>query len=52
MDPRLRALNGFGLGARVGERERIADPRGWLRTQIDASAAFQPKIGVLYAAAA
>jgi uncharacterized protein (DUF1800 family) len=38
MDPRLRALNGFGLGARVGERERIADPRGWLRTQIDASA--------------
>ena len=34
MNPTLRALNGFGLGARVGERQRIGDPRDWLRAQI------------------
>jgi uncharacterized protein (DUF1800 family) len=38
VDPRLRALNRFGLGARVGERQRLADPRGWLHAQIDAGA--------------
>jgi uncharacterized protein (DUF1800 family) len=34
MDPTLRALNGFGLGARPGERSRVRDPRGWLRAQL------------------
>jgi uncharacterized protein (DUF1800 family) len=35
MDTALRALNGFGLGARAGERRRTTDPRGWLRAQLD-----------------
>src|ERR671918_298130 len=34
MDTTLRALNRFGLGARIGERGRISDPRAWLRAQI------------------
>ena len=34
MDAALRALNGFGLGARPGERRRAGDPRGWLRGQL------------------
>lgn len=34
MDQRLRALNRFGLGARVGEKERIGDPKQWLRGQL------------------
>src|SRR5688500_7162307 len=34
MDAALRALNGFGLGARPGERRRIGDARGWLRAQL------------------
>lgn len=34
MDLRLRALNRFGLGARVGEKDRIADPKRWLRDQL------------------
>ena len=34
MNPALRALNGFGLGARPGERRRVTDPRGWLRAQL------------------
>lgn len=34
MDAALRALNRFGLGARVGERARLSDPRGWLRGQL------------------
>lgn len=33
-DAALVALNRFGLGARVGERGRLTDPRGWLRTQL------------------
>jgi uncharacterized protein (DUF1800 family) len=37
-DERLRALNRFGLGARVGEPARLADPRGWLRGQLDGDA--------------
>ena len=36
MDAALRALNRFGLGARRGEREKIGDPRGWLRAQLEA----------------
>jgi len=34
MDAALRALNRFGLGARVGERAGIGDPREWLRAQL------------------
>jgi uncharacterized protein (DUF1800 family) len=34
VDQTLRALNRFGLGARIGERRRIADPRGWLKEQL------------------
>lgn len=40
MDPALRALNRFGLGARVGEREALHDPRGWLRRQLRPAAAI------------
>lgn len=36
MDVRLTALNRFGLGARIGEVDRLADPRGWLRAQLNA----------------
>jgi len=36
VDRALRALNRFGLGARIGERARLGDPRNWLRQQIDA----------------
>lgn len=35
MDNALRALNRFGLGARIGERGRLGDPRAWLRAQLD-----------------
>ena len=38
MDQRLRALNGFGLGARIGERERIGDPKRWLHSQLNGGA--------------
>ena len=38
MDAKLRALNGFGLGARIGERQRLSDPRGWLRSQLNGDA--------------
>jgi uncharacterized protein (DUF1800 family) len=38
MDPSLRALNGFGLGARIGERAKIGDPRAWLKSQLRGSA--------------
>ena len=38
MDPSLRALNGFGLGARVGERAKTRDSRGWLRSQLKGGA--------------
>ena len=38
MNPTLRALNGFGLGARAGERQRIGDARGWLRAQLQGNA--------------
>jgi uncharacterized protein (DUF1800 family) len=34
MNSSLRALNGFGLGARPGERGRVRDPQGWLRAQL------------------
>ena len=34
MQPTLRALNGFGLGARPGEKRQVEDPRGWLRAQL------------------
>jgi uncharacterized protein (DUF1800 family) len=35
MDAALRALNRFGLGARPGERARLRDPRGWLKSQLE-----------------
>ena len=35
MDLEIRALNRFGMGARVGERGKIKDPRNWLRSQLD-----------------
>lgn len=35
MDLALRALNRFGLGARIGERSGLRDPRGWLLDQLD-----------------
>ena len=38
MNPTFRALNGFGLGARPGERQRIGDARGWLRAQLQGGA--------------
>jgi uncharacterized protein (DUF1800 family) len=38
----LRALNGFGLGARVGEPQRVRDPKGWLRAQLDEGAPVVP----------
>ena len=38
MNSTLRALNGFGLGARTGEQRRIGDPRGWLRAQLQGDA--------------
>lgn len=34
MDERLRALNRFGLGARIGERSGLGDARGWLQAQL------------------
>ncbi len=34
MNAALRALNGFGLGARPGERRSVSDPRAWLRAQL------------------
>jgi uncharacterized protein (DUF1800 family) len=43
MNATLRALNRFGLGARIGERRRFDDPRGWLRSQLKGD---QPLIGV------
>ena len=38
MDTTLRALNGFGLGARPGERRRVSDTRDWLRAQLKGAA--------------
>jgi uncharacterized protein (DUF1800 family) len=38
MDLRLRALNGFGLGARVGEKGRIGEPKRWLHSQLSGGA--------------
>ena len=38
MNTTLRALNGFGLGARPGERGRVREPRGWLRAQLKGEA--------------
>lgn len=38
MDVRLRALNRFGLGARLGETSSLDDPRGWLHEQLGSAA--------------
>jgi uncharacterized protein (DUF1800 family) len=51
MDPTLRALNRFGLGARRGERQQIKDGKNWLRGQLDGGApALAPPSGVTPAA--
>ena len=42
MDSTLRALNGFGLGARPGESRTAGDPRGWLRAQLQGGAPTLP----------
>ncbi len=34
MNASIRALNRFGLGARLGEARRLDDPRGWLTQQL------------------
>ena len=46
MDKRLRALNRFGLGARVGEPARIGDPRSWLLAQLDHDTSMPAPAGV------
>lgn len=38
MDDALRALNRFGLGARIGERAAVGEPRAWLRAQLSGGA--------------
>ncbi len=55
MDDTLRALNRFGLGARIGERGTIGEPRDCLRAQLrgrhrglSGSASFE-EIGALLA---
>ena len=40
MDASLRALNRFGLGARIGERAALRDARGWLLEQTDRAPAL------------
>jgi uncharacterized protein (DUF1800 family) len=42
VDTRLRALNRFGLGARVGERDGLSDSRGWLRRQLSGAPPVLP----------
>ena len=43
MNATFRALNGFGLGARPGERRRVSDPKGWLQAQLrDDAPVIQP----------
>ncbi len=46
MDKTLRAVNRFGLGARVGQRATISDPRTWLRAQLHRDAARLPAAGL------
>ena len=46
MNKSLRALNRFGLGARVGEAEKIQDPRGWLKQQLRPKAARLEKSSI------
>ena len=38
MNSTLRALNGFGLGARTGDERRVNEPRAWLRAQLQGGA--------------
>ncbi|HEX6133310.1 MAG TPA: DUF1800 domain-containing protein [Longimicrobiales bacterium] len=38
MDLALHALNRFGLGAAIGEKRRLHDPRGWLLDQLTSTA--------------
>lgn len=56
MNRPLTALNRFGLGARVGEADRIGDPRKWLLDQLELQKAQLsgtedlPKLGEVAAA--
>jgi uncharacterized protein (DUF1800 family) len=56
MNRGLRALNRFGLGARIGEAETLPDPRAWLRDQLGrgpdgvGGAPDLPEIGALLTA--
>lgn len=34
MNEKIRALNRFGLGARVGQTAEVGEPRGWLKDQL------------------
>jgi uncharacterized protein (DUF1800 family) len=44
MDKTLRALNRFGLGARIGERRTLGDPKEWLRAQARGAAPLADEI--------
>jgi hypothetical protein len=35
MNAALHALNRFGLGARIGERGQLGDPRAWLKALLE-----------------
>lgn len=47
MKESLRALNRFGLGARIGEASKISDPRAWLGQQLRPEAALLETGGLL-----
>jgi uncharacterized protein (DUF1800 family) len=47
MDPVDLALFRFGLGARPGDRERVGEPRAWLRRQIRPEAALDVSLSKL-----
>ncbi len=51
MDPALRALNRFGMGARIGERRALPDARKWLEDQLRPDNALLPADGLPDAAA-
>ena len=44
MNAKLRALNRFGLGARVGETAQVDDPRAWLLAQTNERPELAPTV--------
>lgn len=52
VDPALRALNRYGMGARIGERRALSDPRGWLKSQLRPERALLEDDGLPTAATA